>query len=64
MIAHTLIQVNTKKGKKAPSASKIWPLLTDQKKEVNAVLPSKEETELMKKRYFGNGSQPGIKRTT
>lgn len=64
MVAHALVQINTKKGKKAPAASRIWPLLTDGKKEFTSVLPTKAQTDLMMKRYFGNGSKPGIKRTT
>jgi len=52
MVAHAVISVNMKKGKKAPNPSKIWPLLTDRTRAVKMFVPTPEKLEEVKKRYF------------
>lgn len=55
LTAHTLVSINTKKGQRVKSPSAIWPLLTDKVEPVKINIPSQEEMEQIKKRYFGNG---------
>lgn len=51
MTAYTLLLVNRSKGKSLPSASKIWPLITDIKQEIKPP-PSKEEFKAIAERYL------------